>query len=84
MKNTDEDSKKPRLKRILDATDKKALKKSFWGSLSRFIGVVLGSSTVGLLHKVIGDQLAVIGTAAALAIASFILIWFSEYEREKD
>lgn len=83
--NTDAENKNEklsRIKRIAQATDKKALKRSFWGSLSRVIGVGLGASAGGILHQVVGDGLGAVGTAAAMAIASFILIWFSEYERE--
>lgn len=71
-----------RIRRIAQATDKKALKRSFWGSLSRVIGVGLGASAGGLLHQLVGDGFGAVGTAVAMAIASFALIWFSEYERE--
>lgn len=64
--------------------DKKAFKRSFWGSLSRVIGVVLGASAGGLLRTAIGDDMATAGVGAGLAIASFFLIWFSEYERETE
>lgn len=77
-----DDDKQSRIKKILQATDKKALKRSFWGSLSRVIGVGLGASAGGLLHQVVGDGFGAVGTAVAMAIASFALIWFSEYERE--
>lgn len=85
--STDEETPKEklsRLKRIAAMTDKKALKKSFWGSLSRVIGVALGASAGGLLHQVIGDGMGAVGTAVSLALASFALIWFAEYERESD
>lgn len=62
--------------------NKKALKRSFWGSLSRVIGVVLGASAGGLLRTVIGDDMATVAVGAGLAIISFVLIWFAEYERE--
>lgn len=77
-----ESQKLSRLRRIAKATDKKALKRSFWGSLSRVIGVALGASAGGLLHQIVGDGLGAVGTAVCMALASFALIWFSEYERE--
>jgi hypothetical protein len=62
--------------------DKKALKRSFWGSLSRVIGVGLAAGAGNVLHQIIGDGLAAAGAATIMAIASFAMIWFAEYERE--
>lgn len=62
--------------------DKKALKKSLWGSLSRVIGVGLGVGASSIIHQMIGVDLSTWGTAVGMAIASFIFIWIAEYERE--
>lgn len=82
MKNTEEEKQSEKPKRRLPELDKKALKRSLWGSLSRVIGVGLGASAGGLLHQVVGDGFGAVSTAVIMAIASFALIWFSEYERE--
>lgn len=78
MKSTEED-KKSRLRIKLD---KKAFKRSLWGSLSRVIGVGLGAGAGGLLHQLVGDGLGSWGFAVGLAVASFVFMWFAEYERE--
>lgn len=62
--------------------DKKALKRSFWGSLSRVIGVGLGAGAGGLLHQLVGDGLGSYAFAFGLAVASFMFMWLAEYERE--
>jgi hypothetical protein len=62
--------------------DKKALKRSFWGSLSRVIGVFLGAAAGSLLHRSVGDSLEEASIAITMAIASFGFVWFAEYERE--
>jgi len=62
--------------------NKKAFKRSFWGSLSRVIGVVLGASAGGLLRTAIGDDMATVAVGTGMAVLSFFLIWFAEYERE--
>lgn len=80
MSEQDEQENRSRMKRV--KVNKKALKRSFWGSLSRVIGVVLGASAGGLLRTAIGDDMATVGVGAGLAVLSFFLIWFSEYERE--
>ena len=80
MKSTEEgqqSAKKPKV-------DKKALKRSFWSSLSRVIGVGLGAGAGGLLHQLVGDGLGSWGFAMAMAAASFAFMWFAEYEREVD
>lgn len=75
MKKNPTKKKKPRI-------NKKALRKSLWGSLSRVIGVGLGAGAGGLLHQLVGDGLGSYSFAVALAIASFVFMWFAEYERE--
>lgn len=81
MKNTEEETKKEK-KIKLPKVDKKALKRSFWGSLSRVIGVGLGAGAGGLLHQLVGDGLGSWTFAIGLAAASFVFMWLAEYERE--
>jgi len=80
LTNTDEDSKSKPKKKL--KVDSKALKRSFWGSLSRVIGVGLGAGAGGLLHQLVGDGLGSWTFAICLAGASFAFMWFAEYERE--
>ena len=64
-------------------TNKKALKRSFWGAFGRLIGVMLGAGAGSLLYATIGGTSGLsIGIATLLAIVGFFLIWFAEYERE--
>ena len=65
--------------------NKRALKKSFWGAISRLIGIVMGVAGAGLLYKTLGasTSLAVSVSLILLGIG-FFLVWFAEYERELD
>ena len=63
---------------------KTALRKSFWGSLARLIGVGLGAGAGSLIHQLIGGGFTGWGVAAMMAAFSFVLMWFAEYEREID
>jgi hypothetical protein len=64
-------------------TNKKALKRSFWGALGRLIGVMMGAGAGSLLYQAIGSGTVLsIGLASVLAVVGFLLIWFAEYERE--
>ena len=64
--------------------DQKALRKAFWGSLSRVIGVGLGAGAGSLLHSLVGDGLSGYGVAFLMAVASFSFMLYAEYERERD
>lgn len=64
--------------------DQKALRKSFYGSLSRVVGVGLGAGAGSLLHNLVGDGLSGYGVALLMALASFAFMWYAEYERELD
>jgi hypothetical protein len=69
----------------LRGPNRKALKRSFWGALGRLIGVMMGAGAGSLLYQTVGSASGLsIGLATILAIAGFILIWFAEYEREKE
>lgn len=64
-------------------TDKKALRRSFWGALGRLIGVMMGAGAGSLLYQLIGNTTSLsIGLAVGLSVLGFMLIWFAEYERE--
>ena len=64
--------------------DKKALRRSFWSSLGRLIGVGLGAGAGSLLKGMVGEGLQGWGIACGMAILSFILLLVAEYERETD
>jgi uncharacterized membrane protein YgaE (UPF0421/DUF939 family) len=64
--------------------DKKAFRRSIWSSISRLIGVALGAGAGSLIHQLIGGGFSGWGVALAMAAASFVLMAFAEYEREKD
>jgi hypothetical protein len=81
LKNSEDVKRKQRKMRKMD---KKALKRSFWGSISRVIGVGLGAGAGGLLHQLVGDGLGSYGVALAMALASFAFMMIAEYEREMD
>ena len=70
-------------KRIMIRTNKKALKRSFWGALGRLIGVMMGAGAGSLLYQTLGSASGLsIGLATGLAVIGFLLIWLAEYERE--
>lgn len=63
--------------------DKKALRRSFWTSLGRLIGVMMGAGAGSLLYQTVGSASGLsIGLATVLAAVGFLMIWFAEYERE--
>jgi hypothetical protein len=64
--------------------DKKALKRSIWSSLSRVIGIGLSAGAGSMIHRMVGDGLEGWSIASVMAIASFLLMCFAEYEREKE
>lgn len=62
--------------------DKKALRRSIWSSLSRLIGVGLGAGAGSLIKQLVGDGFTGWATACGMALISFALMLFAEYERE--
>lgn len=67
----------------IKSPDKKALRRSFWTSLGRLIGVMMGAGAGSLLYQTVGGTSGLsIGLAAGLAVLGFFMIWFAEYERE--
>lgn len=64
-------------------TDKRALRRSFWGALGRLIGVMMGAGAGSLLYQLVGGTSGLSLTLAViLSVVGFLLIWFAEYERE--
>ncbi len=61
-----------------------ALRRAVWASFSRVIGVILATGAGSIIRDMFGDSLKHLGTAALLVLASWILMMFGEYEREKD
>jgi uncharacterized membrane protein YccC len=62
--------------------NKKALKRGLWASLSRLIGVGLGSGAGSLIHQLVGGGFSGWGLAMTMAVVSFVLMLFAEYEKE--
>jgi uncharacterized membrane protein YgaE (UPF0421/DUF939 family) len=63
--------------------NKKALKRSFWASLGRLVGIMLGAGAGSLLYQLIGSASASsVSVAVICAVMAFLLVWWAEYERE--
>ena len=66
------------------AFSRRAFKRAIWSSFSRLVGVGLGAGAGSLVYKLTGGGLHGWGVAVVLAVASFALMTFAEYERELD
>lgn len=66
----------------MKAVNKKVLRKAFYASLARLIGVGLGAGAGSLIHQLVGGGFSGWGIAAGMAFASFILMVYAEYEKE--
>ena len=64
--------------------NRKAVRRAFWAAISRLIGVVLGAGAGSLLYQMLGGGFKGWGIALTMAIVSFFLMLFAEYERELD
>jgi uncharacterized membrane protein YgaE (UPF0421/DUF939 family) len=64
--------------------DRRALRRSILTSVSRLIGIILGTGAASLIHQMTGDGTLGWGVAITLTIVSLALILFAEYEREID
>lgn len=62
--------------------NKRALRKSFFAATAKLIGVGLAAGAGNLIHQLVGGGFNGWGVASLMAILSFVLIWFAEYERE--
>lgn len=71
-------------KRVMQRLNKKAFRRACWAAIARLIGVGLGAGAGSLIYQLIGGGFTGWGLALTLAIVSFILMWFAEYERELD
>ena len=63
--------------------NKRVFRKSFYASLARLIGVGLGAGAGSLIHQLVGDSFNGYLVAIMMAIISFCLMIFAEYEKEK-
>lgn len=66
--------------------DRKAFRRAGWAAFARLIGVGLGAGAGSLLYQLVGNATSAWGwgLATSMAIISFVLMWFAEYERELD
>lgn len=64
--------------------NKRILRKSAWSSLSKVIGVALGSGAGTIIHQALGDNVASYSVAFVMAISSFGLIMIAEYRKESE
>lgn len=62
--------------------NKKAFRRAGWAAFARLLGVGLGAGAGSLIYQLIGGGIKGWGFAATLAIGSFFLMWFAEYEKE--
>lgn len=62
--------------------NKRAFRRAVWASISRLIGVGLGAGAGSLVYHLVGGGFSGWGVAATLAIVSFGLMMFAEYEKE--
>lgn len=58
------------------------LKRSLWASLSRTLGVGLGVGAGSVIHQLAGTALDGWGPAIFMAAVSFLLMFYSEYQKE--
>lgn len=64
--------------------NRKAFRRAGWAAFARLIGVGLGAGAGSLLYQLVGGGFSGWGLAGTLAVISFFLMWFAEYERELD
>lgn len=60
--------------------NRKALKKAFYASLGKEIGVILGAGS--LFHQLIDNKLIGIFVTGAVCVLGLGVIWYAEYQRE--
>lgn len=70
------------IQKKLKPVNKKALKRSFFSSVSRLIGVALGAGAGSLIHQMVGNGFSSYVVALTLATISFTLMFFAEYNKE--
>lgn len=62
--------------------NKRAFRRAVWASISRLVGVALGAGAGSLIYNLVGGGFNGWGVATILAVVSFGLIVFAEYEKE--
>lgn len=69
---------------IVRPKNKRAARKAFWSALGRLLSVILGAGSGSILYHTIGvtGTTMALGTAFMFAVVGFILMWFTEYEKE--
>lgn len=60
----------------------KQSKRALLSAVSRVISVILSAGAGTLLVKALGGKTLAVPVAVSMAIISFLLMWFVEYERE--
>ena len=60
----------------------KQSKRALLAAISRLIGVALGAGAGSMLYKMLGSSAIAMPVAILMAISSFFILWFVEYERE--
>lgn len=63
--------------------NKRAFRRAGWAAFARLIGVGLGAGAGSLLYQLVGGGFHGWGVATVLAVVSFFMMWFAEYEKEK-
>jgi uncharacterized membrane protein YgaE (UPF0421/DUF939 family) len=62
---------------------KPSTKAALWASLARLIGVVLGAGAGNIIHTAVGGGFNAWPVALGMAVVSFVLMWYSETQREE-
>lgn len=63
--------------------DKRCARRAFLAAVARLFSVVLGAGAGSLLYHSIGGKSPAWPIATAMAVVSFGLLWYIEYERER-
>ncbi len=63
---------------------KPLVKAAFWASLARLISIALAAGAGNIIHQTVGGGLQAWPVAAFMAVISFLLMWFSEIQREEN
>jgi hypothetical protein len=70
---------------IMTPKVKRALRKSFWASLGRLLGIVMASGAGSVIIQTIGQQSNwALPLGIGMAIIGFSLMWAAEYRHERE
>jgi uncharacterized membrane protein YgaE (UPF0421/DUF939 family) len=64
--------------------NKPAFKRSIYSSVAKLLSVGLGAGAGSIIHQMVGGGFNGWSIAGGLAIISFILMWYAEYQKEKN